>query len=62
MLGPMPSRLRKAIRLDVSSEERKSREKPAEISNLDFEAAAEVLQPPRKWRRKAGKEPLDLVV
>ena len=63
MPEPAQFRQRKSIRLDVSVVLQKIRERPAEISTLNFDdSVAEVLRPPRKWRRKSGKEPLELVV
>ena len=62
---PEPAQIqqRKAIRLDVSAVLQKIRERPAEISTLNFDdTVVEVLRPPRKWRRKSGKEPLELVL
>ena len=62
---PEPAQIqqRKSIRLDVSAVLQKIRKQPAEISTLNFDdSVAEVLRPPRLWRRKSGKKPLELVV
>ena len=62
---PEPAQIqqRKAIRLDVSTVLQRICERPAEGGTLNFhDTVAKVLRPPHKWRRKSGKEPLELVV
>ena len=61
---PEPAQIqqRKSIRLDVSAVLQKVRERQLKSASCFDDTVAEVLRPPRKWRRKSGKEPLKLVV